>query len=249
MVDRQARGPWETNEQDNWFHGKITRENAAHLVGTGPFARKEGLFLVRESLRLPGSFVLTMWARNQVHHFQIVGHGDGWFSVDNGPLFQGLDELVHHYLTRPDGLPAQLNEYIPGQTPPHNARARKETELHRAVTKRDFAGVKRILAAPASDSLGTAESQNGEGSTPVHEAAKKGYIEILELLLEKIPDMTIRDAKGSTSLQVKLVWCSVVKSSNVDILLFLLCIGCWYGRKSLDKNMIFNGFVMFVMFR
>ena len=191
-------------DPDIWFHGKITRENAAHLVSTGPSGRKEGLFLVRESLRLAGSFVLTMWARNQVHHFQIVGHGDGWFSVDNGPLFQGLDELVHHYLSRPDGLPAQLNDFIPGSAPPMSARARKETELHRAVLKRDMSAVMRILAVPPpTDQMGTPESQNGEGSTPVHEAAKKGYLEILERLLEKKPDVTIRDSKGSTSLQVR----------------------------------------------
>ena len=36
----------------------------------------------------------------------------------------------------------------------------------------------------------------------MHEAAKKGYVEILEKLLEKKPDVTIRDSKGSTPLQV-----------------------------------------------
>lgn len=189
-------------DPDVWFHGKITRENAAHLVTTGSTGKREGLFLVRESLRLPGSFVLTMWARNQVHHFQIVGHGDGWYSVDNGPLFQGLDELIHHYLNRPDGLPAQLHDFIPGNPPPLSARARKETELHRAVLKRDVGVVMRILSQPPNDQMGTPESQNGEGSTPVHEAAKKGYVEVLDKMLERKPDVTIRDSKGSTALQL-----------------------------------------------
>lgn len=191
------------SDPDLWFHGKITRENAAHLVSTGLAGRRDGLFLVRESLRLAGSFVLTMWARNQVHHFQIVGHGDGWYSVDNGPLFQGLDELIHHYLSRPDGLPAQLNEFIQGTPPPLTARTRKETEMHRAILKRDIGAVMRILALPPNDQMGTPESQNGEGSTPIHEAAKKGYIDILDKLLEKKPDVTIRDSKGSTPLQVR----------------------------------------------
>lgn len=191
------------SDPDLWFHGKITRENAAHLVSTGPSGRRDGLFLVRESLRLPGSFVLTMWARNQVHHFQIVGHGDGWYSVDNGPLFQGLDELIHHYLNRPDGLPAQLDDFIQGNPPPLTARARKETELHRAVSKRELGIVMKILALPPNDQMGTPESQNGEGSTPIHDAAKKGFVEVLEKLLEKKPDVAIRDSKGSTPLQVR----------------------------------------------
>jgi len=146
-----------------------------------------------------------MWARNQVHHLQIVGHSDGWYSVDNGPLFQGLDELIHHYLSCPDGLPAQLAEFIPGNHPPLAACARKETELHRAVTKRNMRLVISILAhtGPASYQMGTPESQNEEGSTPVHEAAKKGDIEVLEKLLEKKPDVTIQDSKGSTSLHVR----------------------------------------------
>lgn len=193
------------SEPDRWFHGKITRENAAHLVSNGPGGRREGLFLVRESLRMPGSFVLTMWARNQVHHFQIVGHGDGWFSVDNGPLFQGLDELVHHYQCRSDGLPAQLHDYIVGNTPPLAARKRLETDLHRAVIARDLTAVLRLTAQPDTSTSGKVDSQNGEGSTPVHEAAKKGFVEILDVLLQQKPDLTIRDSKGSTALQVRVI--------------------------------------------
>lgn len=189
-----------------WFHGKLTRENAAHLVSSVRIkGRKEGLFLVRESTRMPGSFVLTMWATNQVHHFQIVGHGDGWYSVDNGPLFQGLEILIDHYRSRSDGLPANLAEFVKGYTPPSIARARKETELHRAVSRKDIRAVMSILALPPNDRMGTPESQNVTGSTPVHEAAQKGYIDILEKLLERKSDhdVTIRDSNGSTPLQVR----------------------------------------------
>lgn len=189
-------------EPDRWFHGKITRENAAQLITSGPDGKREGLFLVRESMRMPGSFVLTMWARNQVHHFQIVGHGDGWYSVDNGPLFQGLDELIHHYQCRADGLPAQLHNFISGHPPPLAARKRLETDLHRAVCARDLSAVLRLASQAPSPNSGTVDSQNGEGSTPVHEAAKRGYCEILDSLLDQRPDLTIRDSKGSTALQV-----------------------------------------------
>ena len=183
---------------------------------------------MRESLRMPGSFVLTMWARNQVHHFQIVGHGDGWFSVDNGPLFQGLDDLVHHYQCRADGLPAQLNDFITGHPPPLSAMKRLETSLHRAVSNRDVVSVRRALSQQANPSSGSVDSQNGEGSTPVHEAAKKGYVEVLGPLLDHKPDLTIRDSKGSTSLQVWSLCvcvCLCVLCYNVEPLVkhFLEC--------------------------
>ena len=193
-----------STDPDRWFHGKITRENAAHLLSTGPGGRKDGLFLVRESLRMPGSFVLTLYARHQVHHFQIVGHGDGWFSVDNGPLFQGLDELVRHYRVRPDGLPAQLLDFVVGAPPPLAARKRLETDLHKAVAGKDASAVRKILSqspTPQGPGVGV-NSQSGDGSTPVHEAAKRGLADILELLLPHKPDFTVRDSKGSTALQV-----------------------------------------------
>lgn len=210
-----------TQEKDCWFHGRITRENAAHLV-TG-HGRPSGYFLVRESLRMPGSFVLTMWAENTVHHFQIVGHGDGWFSVDNGPLFQGncsvccftaalslscprsgLDELVRHYQEKSDGLPEKLSTYVSGHPPPLSSRKRMVTSLHKAVASNNVAEVRSLLSFPPSFSQGTVDSPNMEGQTPVHEAAKKGFVDVLRLLLEQKPDVSLRDSKGATALHVRM---------------------------------------------
>ena len=185
---------------DSWFHGRITRENAAHLV-TSP-GKPDGYFLVRESLRMPGSFVLTMWADNTVHHFQIYGHGDGWFSVDNGPLFQGLDELINHYRVKSDGLPQRLLDFVQGHPPPLSARKRVLTNLHKAVAQNDIKTVLRYLSGPVSLTVGTVDSPNAEGQTPVHECAKRGYLEMIKVLLEHKPDLSLRDSKGSTALHV-----------------------------------------------
>ena len=197
-----------SRDNDNWFHGRITRENAAHLVMSP--GSPAGYFLVRESLRMPGSFVLTMWADNTVHHFQIVGHGDGWFSVDNGPLFQGLDKLIHHYRFKSDGLPQKLAKFVRGHSPPLSARQRVLTLLHKAVASKDYHGVSRIVSGPSTLAEGTVDSQNAEGQTPIHEAAKRGYIDILNMLLEHKPDLTIRDSKGATPLHVRGMLCLVV---------------------------------------
>ena len=148
---------------------------------------------------MPGSFVLTMWARSQVHHFQIVGHGNAWYSVDNGPLFQGVDELIKYYLIKSDGLPSKLHEFVIGSPLPLAARKRVSTEYHQAARKGDVVLLKRLLSQQSSVSV---DSQDPDGATPVHIAATKGDIKVLLLLLDYKPDMNIRDSKGSTALYV-----------------------------------------------
>ena len=117
-----------------WFHGKVSRENAVHILESVPGGAKDGTFIVRESISSVGHYVLCLKARKVDHHFQIVNHGDAWFSIDNGPVFQGLDDLIHHYSQRADGLPTQLRTFVPGMPPPATTRKRLETDLHAAVT-------------------------------------------------------------------------------------------------------------------
>ena len=170
-------------------------------MSTGPIGRREGLFLVRDSLRSPGSFVLTFWAKNQAHHFQIVSHGDGWYSVDNGPLFQGVDELVKHYLVRSDGLPSKLQEFVTGSPLPGAARRRVDTEYHKAAREGDVVLLRQLLSQQSSVTY--LNSRNPDGSTLVHEAAKRGNVKVLLLLLEHKAEVNeVHDNKGCTALQV-----------------------------------------------
>ena len=189
-------------EKDCWFLGKITRGHAAYLV-TGP-DKPDGFFLVRESLRSQGSFVLTVfWEEQNVQHYQLVNHGDGWFSVDSGPLFQGLDELISHYQNRSDGLPNKLAAtFVLGSLPPLFARKRMVTLLHKAVASNSIADVQSLLSSPPSYKQGTVDTLSMEGQTPVHEAAKNGFVGVLKLLLKQKPNLTIRDSKGETALYV-----------------------------------------------
>ena len=187
-----------------WFHGKVSRENAVHILESVPGGAKDGTFIVRESISSVGHYVLCLKARKVDHHFQIVNHGDAWFSIDNGPVFQGLDDLIHHYSQRADGLPTQLRTFVPGMPPPATTRKRLETDLHAAVTSNSIDAVKRILKSPYSQKIGDANSRNQDGCTPVHEAAKRGYVNILSQLLAKNADVHIRDGSGATALHVGL---------------------------------------------
>lgn len=199
-----SHGSEHRTKSECWFHGKISRENAVHILESIPGGAKDGTFIVRESVSSVGHYVLCLKARNTDHHFQIVNHGDAWFSIDNGPVFQGLDDLVHHYSQAPDGLPTQLRTFVPGMPPPATTRKRLDTDLHAAVIKNNIEAVKKILKAPYLQKTGDVNSRNQEGSTPLHEAAKQGHSEILRLLLAKNPDVHIRDGTGATPLHVSL---------------------------------------------
>ena len=202
VVTSDSVGRANGQEKDCWFHGKITREDAAHLV-TGP-GKLDGFFLVRESLRNHGSFVLTVfWEKQNVQHYQIVSHGDGWFSVAKGPLFQGLEELIHHYQDKSDGFPDRLAAtFVIGSPPPPSSQKRMVTLLHKAVASNNIADVQSLLSSPPFYMQGTVDSPNIYGQTPVHEAAKNGFVGVLKLLLEQKPVLTIRDSKGEIALQV-----------------------------------------------
>lgn len=193
-------------QKDCWFHGRITREDAALLVSDSE--RPDGVFLVRESCSRPGTFVLTVRGRKEVYHVELVSHGDGFFSVGADQIFQGLDRLIHYYQNR-DELPAKLaSTYVIGSSFPVSIPASlmnqaKTSRLHKAVASNNVPEVQSILTSSPSLTEGTVNSQNVFGQTPVHEVAKNGFVEVMKLLLEQKPDLSLRDSKGATALHVR----------------------------------------------
>ncbi|CAF0931299.1 unnamed protein product [Adineta steineri] len=70
-LQQQSQDKWNTmNSSDvykeDWFHGKISREDAEHLLN------RSGDFLVRESAKIPGQFILSGRSRDQFKHLLLV---------------------------------------------------------------------------------------------------------------------------------------------------------------------------------
>ena len=185
---------------NRWYHGKITRENALHLLTDG--SATDGRFLIRESTHKPGNYVISILIEGEPQHFQIIHHGDAWYSIDNGPVFQGLDALVNYYQGVSDGLPRTLGQPISGDAPPPQTLKRYDTNLHKAVEQNNFQHVYALLSKPKSTGLGTPNCRNEDGATPLHHACRKGYLEIVKALLECEADTSIRDSTGTTALHV-----------------------------------------------
>uniref|UniRef100_H2V3G0 Tyrosine-protein kinase n=1 Tax=Takifugu rubripes TaxID=31033 RepID=H2V3G0_TAKRU len=82
-----------------WFHGKITRDRAEHLL----HPPETGLFLVRESTNFPGDYTLCVSCEGKVEHYRIIYH-NGKLTIDEEMFFDNLMQLVEHHCVQFLGL-------------------------------------------------------------------------------------------------------------------------------------------------
>uniref|UniRef100_A0A8C3RDN4 RAS p21 protein activator 1 n=2 Tax=Cyanoderma ruficeps TaxID=181631 RepID=A0A8C3RDN4_9PASS len=75
-----------------WYHGKLDRTIAEERLWQ---AEKPGSYLIRESDRRPGSFVLSFLSKTSVNHFRIIAMcGDYYIG---GRRFASLSDLIGYY--------------------------------------------------------------------------------------------------------------------------------------------------------
>lgn len=73
----------------SWFHGKISGAQAVQELQ--PPA--DGLFLVRQSQRHPGDYVLCVCRGGQVTHYRVL-HREGTLSIDSLHHFSNLIDMI-----------------------------------------------------------------------------------------------------------------------------------------------------------
>nr|XP_032600599.1 ras GTPase-activating protein 1 isoform X2 [Taeniopygia guttata] len=77
---------------NQWYHGKLDRTIAEERLWQ---AEKPGSYLIRESDRRPGSFVLSFLSKTSVNHFRIIAMcGDYYIG---GRRFSSLSDLIGYY--------------------------------------------------------------------------------------------------------------------------------------------------------
>uniref|UniRef100_A0A182J5D4 Uncharacterized protein n=1 Tax=Anopheles atroparvus TaxID=41427 RepID=A0A182J5D4_ANOAO len=85
--------------ESEWYHGRLDRYSAEQRLKT---ASKLGSYLVRESDRKPGSYVLSYFGRTGINHFRITAVcGDFYIG---GRQFFSLSDLVGYYTSCSDLL-------------------------------------------------------------------------------------------------------------------------------------------------
>lgn len=82
---------------ERWYHGQLTAKEAERVMLENG---KNGSFLVRESQRQPGDFVLSVRTRDRVTHV-IIRRQDNKYDVGGGQQFNDLVSLIEHYRNFP----------------------------------------------------------------------------------------------------------------------------------------------------
>ncbi|XP_049888128.1 tyrosine-protein phosphatase corkscrew [Pectinophora gossypiella] len=82
---------------ERWYHGQLTAKEAEKMMLENG---KNGSFLVRESQRQPGDFVLSVRTRDRVTHV-IIRRQDNRYDVGGGQQFDDLVSLIEHYRNYP----------------------------------------------------------------------------------------------------------------------------------------------------
>ncbi|XP_078524575.1 megakaryocyte-associated tyrosine-protein kinase [Lissotriton helveticus] len=75
-----------------WFHGKISGKEAVGLLKPP----EDGLFLVRESIRHPGDYVLCVSFQHDVIHYRVI-YQDNMLSIEDDTYFHNLMDMIEHY--------------------------------------------------------------------------------------------------------------------------------------------------------
>ncbi|KAM4708046.1 megakaryocyte-associated tyrosine-protein kinase [Discoglossus pictus] len=75
-----------------WFHGAISGIQAVQQL----YPRENGLFLVRESVRHPGDYVLCVCYSGEITHYRIC-YQDGKLSIDLSQKFSNLIDMIEYY--------------------------------------------------------------------------------------------------------------------------------------------------------
>ncbi|XP_037079065.1 ras GTPase-activating protein 1-like [Pollicipes pollicipes] len=101
-----------------WYHGRLDRQGSEERLRT---FGKSGAYLIRESDRKPGSYVLSFLGRTGVNHFRITAvYGDFYIG---GRQFASLSDLIGYYTQYSDLLKRERLEHpVPPPEPVNDRR-------------------------------------------------------------------------------------------------------------------------------
>ncbi|KAM6922110.1 megakaryocyte-associated tyrosine-protein kinase [Xenentodon cancila] len=105
-----------------WFHGKISGPEAVCKLQPA----EDGLFLVRESIRHPGDYVLCVSVSGEVIHYRVI-YQSNKLTIDNKQYFYNLIDMIEFYSKNKGSIATTL-------TKPKQKQGAKSAELELSKT-------------------------------------------------------------------------------------------------------------------
>ncbi|XP_043221540.1 ras GTPase-activating protein 1-like isoform X2 [Amphibalanus amphitrite] len=117
-VDVDEDPTYEPPPEKEWYHGRLDRQGSEERLRN---FGKTGAYLIRESDRKPGSYVLSFLGRTGVNHFRITAvYGDFYIG---GRQFASLSDLIGYYTQYSDLLKRERLEHpVPPPEPVNDRR-------------------------------------------------------------------------------------------------------------------------------
>ncbi|XP_061093745.1 megakaryocyte-associated tyrosine-protein kinase isoform X1 [Conger conger] len=88
-----------------WFHGKISGPEAVNQLRP----MEDGLFLVRESIRHPGDYVLCVSFAQEVIHYRVI-YRNNKLTIDNKQFFYNLIDMIEFYTKNQGAIATTLQK-------------------------------------------------------------------------------------------------------------------------------------------
>ncbi|XP_018534732.1 SH2 domain-containing protein 1B [Lates calcarifer] len=119
------------------YHGSISRKECEDLLGK---KNKDGAYLIRDSETIQGAMCLCVYKKKVVYTYRLLQTHAGQYTLltaggaeDN--FFKTLDELIHHFKRKNQGLAMHLRHSVKRKTalviqPRKPSAAPPEEEFH-----------------------------------------------------------------------------------------------------------------------
>ncbi|XP_077698312.1 megakaryocyte-associated tyrosine-protein kinase isoform X3 [Eretmochelys imbricata] len=141
-----------------WFHGKISGVEAVQALQPP----EDGLFLVRESIRHPGDYVLCVSFGKEVIHYRVI-YQENCLSIDASVCFYNLIDMIEHYMNDQGAICTKLVK-----PKPKPGMKSAEEELAKAVLQAEYLGQKVAVKNIRCDVTAQAFLAETAAMTKVH---------------------------------------------------------------------------------